>query len=96
MHSFERWLRAEVLYELGCHHEARDWYEGFNIVGAYDQTFLAPARLRLADIYERLGDPERAASHYRRFLQRWKDCDPELQPRVEGARRALAALSPDI
>jgi hypothetical protein len=96
MHSFERWLRAGVLYDLRRYHEARDWYEGFNIVGAYDQTFLAPARLRLADIYARLGDPERAASHYRRFLQRWKDCDPEFQPQVEAARRAMEALSPDM
>lgn len=96
MHAFERWLRAEVLYDLGRCDEARDWYEGFGIIGTYDHTFLAPARLRLGNIYERLGDPEKAASHCKRFLQRWKDCDPELQPGVEAARRAMEALSPDM
>ncbi|MGD2215302.1 MAG: BTAD domain-containing putative transcriptional regulator [Gemmatimonadales bacterium] len=93
MHAFERWLRAEVLYSLGRYHEARDWYEGFGIIDAYDHTLLAPARLRLGNIYERLDDPEKAASHYNRFLQRWKDCDPELRPQVEAAKRVLERLA---
>ncbi len=28
-------------------------------------------------------------------VELWKDADPELQPRVEAARRAIRALSPD-
>ena len=40
------------------------------------------------------------ASMYERYLggklvDLWKDADPELQPRVEAARRAMEALSPD-
>jgi DNA-binding SARP family transcriptional activator/TolB-like protein len=93
MHAFERWLRAEVLYDLGRYDEARHWYAGFGMKGMYDQTFMAPARLRLGDIYELLGDPETAISHYKRFLQRWKDCDPELHPQLEAAQRALERLA---
>ncbi len=93
MSVFERWLRAEVLYDLGRYDEARHWYEGFGMKGMYDQTFLAPARLRLGDIYQRLGDPEKAASHYNRFIRRWKDCDPELRPQLETAQEALARLA---
>ncbi|UCC84725.1 MAG: hypothetical protein JSW46_07335 [Gemmatimonadota bacterium] len=97
MHRFERWLRAEVLYDLGRIHEARDWYEGFAVGGELlDQAFTAPARFRLGDIYERLGDPERAASHYNRFLQRWQDCDPELRPQLEAAQRALERLAAEM
>ncbi len=93
MQGFERWLRAEVLYDLGRYDEARHWYEGFGRIDT--QAYMAPARFRLGEIYERLGDRERAAKQYNRFLQRWKDCDPELQPWVESARRAIEALSPD-
>jgi hypothetical protein len=28
-------------------------------------------------------------------VELWKDADPELQPRVEAARWAIEALSPD-
>jgi tetratricopeptide (TPR) repeat protein len=89
----ERWLRAEVLYALGRYDEARLWYEGFGIDGNFTQAYVAPARFRLGDIYERLGDPEKAALHYRLFIKRWAGCDPELQPYVQHAERALQRLT---
>jgi hypothetical protein len=55
----------------------------------------APARLLSAQIYERLGAADSAAVQYKRFIDLWKDCDPELRPWVEAARRALEALTPD-
>jgi hypothetical protein len=32
---------------------------------------------------------------YARFLDRWRDADPELRPRVQTAERALARLRAD-
>ena len=50
----------------------------------------APAHLRLAEIYERRGERQKAREHYARFAERWKDSDPELRPLVEEARRRMA------
>ncbi len=49
----------------------------------------------LGGIYEQLGEEEKAILHYQRFIELWKDADPELHPRVEAARRAIRALSPE-
>jgi len=43
-------------------------------------------------LYQRLGDPEKAAEFYRKFIDAWKDADPGLQPMVDRARAALEAL----
>jgi hypothetical protein len=37
---------------------------------------------------------EKAAEHYRAFIELWKSADPELQPRMAEARRRLAKLTP--
>ena len=34
----------------------------------------------------------RAVAHYERFLELWRGADPQLQPSVEEARRAIARL----
>jgi hypothetical protein len=52
-----------------------------------------PSHLRQAQVHERLGEPERAAVQYRRFLELWSDCDPEFRPMVETAQRALERLT---
>jgi len=90
----ERYLRAELLAELGRYGEALRW---LSTVGNWssETPMRAPAHLLTAQIYERLDDTENAAVHYGRFIELWSDCDPELQPWVEAARRALEALSPD-
>jgi hypothetical protein len=48
--------------------------------------------LRQAEIHDRLGEPDRAAEHYRRFLELWKECEPELQPMLRQATRRLEQL----
>ncbi len=58
-----------------------------------DIVYLAPALLRSAEVYERLGEREQAATHYQRFITRWKNCDPELRPMVTAAEEALARLT---
>jgi serine/threonine-protein kinase len=58
-----------------------------------DATELAPAYKRLGELYDRRGDHGKAKEYYARFVALWKDCDPELRPQVETARRRLAELA---
>jgi tetratricopeptide (TPR) repeat protein len=88
----ERWLRAELLQQLGRYGEALRWYRCVCQSSLYDLIYLAPAHLRQAEIHERLGEPDHAAEHYRRFLELWKGCDPELRPMLGQASRRLEQL----
>lgn len=53
---------------------------------------LAVVHERLAKLYEGKADSSRAAHHYARFVDLWRDADHELQPRVAAARRRISAL----
>ena len=60
---------------------------------------MDPGRLpaiheRLGQLYESMGNTEKAAEHYRAFIDVWKNAEPELQPRVTDARKRLARLTP--
>ena len=54
-----------------------------------DAFDLAPSLERLGQLYDERGEWEKAAEYYARFVELWKDADPELQPRVEAAQRRL-------
>ena len=69
---------------LDTPHGNRLWTEGY---------LLGPTYERLGALYEDRGDTARAAEYYSRFIDLWEDADPELQPRVDAARRALARLA---
>jgi hypothetical protein len=58
-----------------------------------DAVNLAPILRRAGELYEARSDRERAVSSYQRFLDLWRDADPELQPQVVEVRRRLAALT---
>ena len=60
-----------------------------------DGTQLAPAHKRLGELYEQRGDRERARDHYARFVELWKDCDPELRPAVNEVKQRLTQLVED-
>ncbi len=60
-----------------------------------DAHYLAWIYERLGWLHEEKGKTEKAIHYYGKFVDLWKDADPELQPRVEAARRAMEALSPD-
>jgi tetratricopeptide (TPR) repeat protein len=47
------------------------------------------AQYHLAQAYERKGDRERARTAYERFMQIWKDADPDI-PEVIEAKARLA------
>ena len=88
----ERYLMGELLVAAGHSREALSWFASLGDLQPYEIAYVAPAHLRRAHIYERLGEPEAAAEHYARFVELWKDCDPELRLLVEDAEARLARL----
>ena len=58
-----------------------------------DQEYLAGTYKRLGELYEAKGDKQRAARNYAKFVDLWKNADPDLQPRVADVRKRLARLS---
>jgi tetratricopeptide (TPR) repeat protein/DNA-binding winged helix-turn-helix (wHTH) protein len=76
---------ADALLDLGHLDEAIAEYE--RALTAFPG--MAQARYRLASAYLRKGNTEAAKTQYRRFLELWKDADPDL-PDVQDARRKLA------
>jgi tetratricopeptide (TPR) repeat protein len=58
-----------------------------------DARYLPGIHKRLGELYEAKGDRAKAASHYARFIEYWKNADPDLQPKVAEARARLQALS---
>jgi tetratricopeptide (TPR) repeat protein len=60
-----------------------------------DAFFYAPSLMRLGEMAEGRGDRDKARDYYQRFVDAWRDADPELQPRVAEAKRRLAALGSD-
>jgi tetratricopeptide (TPR) repeat protein len=60
-----------------------------------DPYYLGPTLYRLGQLYQDAGDTRRAMEYYGRFVDLWKNADPELQPRVAEAKKAMAELMPD-
>lgn len=56
------------------------------------QLELAKVLERLGELYAQRGNRVKAGEYYSRFIELWKNADPELQPRVTAARKALASL----
>jgi tetratricopeptide (TPR) repeat protein len=73
---YERFIETPWLERL----ENSDWWA---LAGIYE---------RLGGLYELNGDAEKAAYYYEKFVELWEDADPELQPRVEAAHRAIERL----
>ena len=56
-------------------------------------TNLAPTYRRLGELYEERHQLDKARDYYGRFIDLWKNADPELQPLVRDARQRLARLT---
>jgi DNA-binding SARP family transcriptional activator len=82
-----RFLRAEILYDLRRDQEALRWYSSLS--EAYDSMYLPLVHFRKGEIFLRRGDKAGAAVEFRRFLNLWKHCDPELKPLTDSASAAL-------
>ena len=64
------------------------WYSRID-----DDVFaLAGTEKRLGELYDAKGDREKAISHLSKFVELWKNADPELQPAVADAKRRLTKL----
>jgi eukaryotic-like serine/threonine-protein kinase len=57
-----------------------------------DPSLLAGMHKRLGELYEGKGDRQKALDHYVKFVELWKNADPELQPKVGEVKRRLARL----
>jgi hypothetical protein len=89
----DRFTRAEALLAVGRHDDALRWYasmhDGYNLWGA---LYLGRTLERRGEVYERLGRMDEARRHYERFVELWRDADPELLPRVQQVQARLAAM----
>src|SRR5260370_6085 len=59
----------------------------------YDAAFLAGTYKRHGELYEQQRNIPKAIAYTKKFIELWKDSDPELQPRVAEARQRLARLT---
>ena len=92
------------LYQLGQAFERA--HEPDSALAAYEQAangpalgrvgqtsfVLAPTYKRLGEEYEERGNRAKALEYYGRFVDLWKDADPELQPVVRDVRARLGRL----
>jgi tetratricopeptide (TPR) repeat protein len=61
-------------------------------VGSDDPIALAGIWKRLGELYEAKGDRAKAVEYYLKFVDLWKNADPELQPKVAEVRLRLVRL----
>jgi serine/threonine-protein kinase len=83
-----RTVLASALMDLERWAEAVPYLAGWSTTSSHLHYHLARA-------YEGMGEHGKAAREYAFFVEAWEDADPELQPWVEDARRALERLAPD-
>ncbi|HEY6059793.1 MAG TPA: hypothetical protein VIV10_04350, partial [Gemmatimonadales bacterium] len=61
-----------------------------------DVLWYPLALRRLGELHESLGHRSQAIHYYTRFIDLWKDADPELQPQVAAARQRLKRLTGEL
>ncbi len=88
----ERFLKAELLHEMGRHEEALGWTSSFGIGWNFSFIYRAVIHLRQAENHERLGQNDEAIEQYSKFIDCWKDCDEELRPMVDEVQKKLDIL----
>ncbi|HTO73361.1 MAG TPA: protein kinase [Gemmatimonadales bacterium] len=62
--------------------------------GTDDLAWSTPRALRrLGELYEEKGDRAKALDYYGRFVNLWKDADPEFQPQIREIKGRMAKLA---
>jgi tetratricopeptide (TPR) repeat protein len=84
-------VRTVLAYALM---ELERWEEAVPYLAEWSTT-NSHRHYHLARAYEGTGEYGKAAKEYAFFVEAWEDADPELQPWVDDARRALERLTPD-
>jgi tetratricopeptide (TPR) repeat protein len=87
---YELWTVGELALDLGRLDQAE---RAFRALRQWDGAPGPPAYLQLGRILERTGRRAEAREAYEFFAYAWRNADPELQPMVDEARRAVARLS---
>ena len=85
---------AQAYYEAGEMDKARETYNRINsstLGRLWWGDIYAKSFYMLGKIYEQQGDTVKAIEHYEKFLDLWKDADPDIVE-VEDARKRLAGL----
>jgi serine/threonine-protein kinase len=90
-HRVLRYALGKLYLERGDLAQAERYFSSF-----YYSVAQAPAEYLLGEIYERMGDEERARIHYAHFVRWWEDCDPALRPWWERGRQALERLTGEV
>jgi tetratricopeptide (TPR) repeat protein len=58
-----------------------------------DNAELPVMYRQLGELYEKKGDRSKALDYYGRFVELWRDADPDLQPQVAEIRQRMAGLA---
>ncbi|MGD2087869.1 MAG: protein kinase [Candidatus Aminicenantes bacterium] len=96
-------FRMPVLYSMGnTYLQAGDMekaqkpfekivsFNGFGRI--YNSNLIPRSCYTLGKIYHKTGLKSKAINSYKKFIDLWKDCDPQFQPMVEDARKRLKEL----
>jgi tetratricopeptide (TPR) repeat protein len=89
----DRYGLAGLLETMGRNEEALAWYGSLESHSIYDLAYLGPSLLARGRVCSKLSRSDEAAAYYRRFLDLWRDADPELKPLLDEARTALVRIS---
>jgi tetratricopeptide (TPR) repeat protein len=90
--TYQRYMRALLLEKAGRLEEALRWYGSLGQASADGFVYFAAKHLKMGELYERMENQEKAAKHYARFVELWRDCDPQFRPTVEDVRERVARL----
>jgi hypothetical protein len=88
----ERLLLAELFRDAGRLPEAIREFGTFEQMSTEDLPWAAPAHFMRAELLEKLGRAAEAEGDYDRVAELWQNCDPELRPMLEDARRRAVRL----
>jgi tetratricopeptide (TPR) repeat protein len=88
----DRFLRAQLLQELGRDADALDWYRTIAQRASHEAVYRAPGEFAQAQIEDRRGNPALALAHYKRFREMWPQPAAEVAWMTAEADRRIVAL----